>query len=215
MSKPSGASRPAAGTTNQRGPAKPATAQLPKAKQSTAAARASQAENQLSQAVNGKPGSKSAPQRTKAPAPPQNSQRPGTAKASVGGLGVETKTKSTGPRKIRLTVSRVDPWSVMKLSFLMSVGIGIAIVVAAIVLWLVLDATGVFDKIGSTLAEIAGSENPINVVEAFALSRVVSIATVIAIVDVILITALSTLVAFIYNLGSTLVGGFALTLTDE
>ena len=37
------------------------------------------------------------------------------------------------PRRVRLAISRVDPWSVMKLSFLLSVAIGVMIVVAAAV----------------------------------------------------------------------------------
>ncbi len=40
-----------------------------------------------------------------------------------------------GPRRVRLAVSKVDPWSAMKLSFLLCVAIGIMIVVASAVIW--------------------------------------------------------------------------------
>src|SRR5690606_18802495 len=52
-----------------------------------------------------------------------------------------------GPRRVRLAVSRVDPWSVMKLSFLLSVAIGVMIVVAAAVVWGTLDALHVFTSV--------------------------------------------------------------------
>ena len=45
--------------------------------------------------------------------------------------------------------------------------------------------------------------------------RVVSLAIVIGVIDVILLTAISTLGAFLYNVCSALVGGLQLTLTDD
>nr|WP_269151191.1 DUF3566 domain-containing protein [Spelaeicoccus albus] len=131
--------------------------------------------------------------------------------------GVKTPGRPAGPRKVKLTVSKVDPWSVMKLSFLLSVALGIAMVVATFVIWVVLDRAGVFDTISTALSEIAGGESSASqtITSMFELGRVISIATVLAIVDIILITAISTLVSLLYNLGSTLVGGLGLTLTDD
>ena len=60
-------------------------------------------------------------------------------------------------RRVRLTVARVDPWSVMKISFLVSVAIGIAFVVMVAVLWLILDGMGVFSSLNRTIADIQGS----------------------------------------------------------
>lgn len=139
-------------------------------------------------------------------------------KPTSGSAGsVKTPGRPVGPRKVKLTVSKVDPWSVMKLSFLLSVALGIAMVVATFVIWVVLDRAGVFDTISTALAEIAGGESSASqtITSMFQLGRVISIATVLAIVDIILITAISTLVSLLYNLGSTLVGGLGLTLTDD
>ncbi|NIQ57388.1 MAG: hypothetical protein GWN71_29560, partial [Gammaproteobacteria bacterium] len=61
-------------------------------------------------------------------------------------------------RKARLRLMRVDPWSVMKTSFLLSVAIGIAIFVAVAVLWSVLDAAGVFTAVGNLVLELTASE---------------------------------------------------------
>ncbi|HET8614993.1 MAG TPA: DUF3566 domain-containing protein [Actinomycetales bacterium] len=122
----------------------------------------------------------------------------------------------SGPRKVRLTVARVDPWSAMKLSFLLSVAIGIALVVMTAVLWMILDGMGVFADVDRTIGEIMGSDaGTFNLMDYLGFGRVLSLATVIAVIDVFLLTALATLGAFLYNVCSSLVGGVHLTLTDD
>jgi Transmembrane domain of unknown function (DUF3566) len=123
--------------------------------------------------------------------------------------------RDAAPRRVRLSLSRVDPWSVMKLSFLLSFAIGIMIVVAAAVIWMVLDSLAVFTTINDMIREIVGDESPIDILQFVDFTRVVSGAMVIAIVDVILLTALSTIGAFLYNITAALVGGVNVTLTDE
>jgi len=120
-----------------------------------------------------------------------------------------------GPRRVRLGVTRIDPWSVLKFSFLMSFAIGIVIVVGAAMLWYLLNGLHVFTTINDTLAEIAGDETKINILDAVTFSRTVSLATIIALVDIVLLTVLSTIFAFLYNITSALVGGVTVTLSDE
>ncbi|NKY38792.1 DUF3566 domain-containing protein [Cellulomonas septica] len=120
-----------------------------------------------------------------------------------------------GPRRVRLAVSRIDPWSVMKLSFLLSVAIGIMIVVAAAVIWLTLDGLHVFTEANNLVKQITGEEGSINILQYVEFRRVVSGATLIAVIDVFLLTALSTIGAFLYNIVAALVGGVHVTMTDE
>jgi hypothetical protein len=47
----------------------------------------------------------------------------------------------------------------------------------------------------------------VDVTQFVGFSRVVGLATVIAVVDVVLLTALATLFAFLYNLSASLLGG--------
>ena len=121
------------------------------------------------------------------------------------------------PRRVKLTVSRVDPWSVMKMSFLLSVAIGIAGVVMVTVLWTILSGMGVFADINRMVEEVLSSNNGsrFDLMDYIGLGRVVSLSIVIGVIDVILMTALSTLGAFLYNVCSSLVGGLQLTLTDD
>nr|WP_241769794.1 DUF3566 domain-containing protein [Cellulosimicrobium sp. MM] len=120
-----------------------------------------------------------------------------------------------GPRRVRLAVSRIDPWSAMKLGFLLAVAIGIMTVVATAVVWYVLDGMQVFFKIEELFTQIVGTETDVDIRQYVAFGRVISIATLLGVVNVVIITALSTIMAFLYNIVAALVGGVHLTLTDD
>lgn len=141
--------------------------------------------------------------------------RPGQQRAGQPGL-VRPAPKAK-QRRARLIVSKVDTWSVLKMAFLLSVALGIVTVVASIVLWMVLDVTGIFDKINGLLGEIGGSEagSAVDLKKIASLGQVASFATIIAVVNVVLLTALSALTAVLYNISATLVGGIGVTLTDD
>jgi hypothetical protein len=62
-----------------------------------------------------------------------------------------------------------------------------------------------------------GSDNstPFHIQDYIGTSRVLGFTMIVAVVDVILITAISTLAAFVYNLAATLVGGIEVTLAED
>jgi hypothetical protein len=123
--------------------------------------------------------------------------------------------RATG-RRVRLTVSRIDPWSAMKMSFLLSVALGIAGVVMVAVLWTILAGMGVFESVNGLIGQIIQEGNTkFDIMDFIGFKRVVSLAIVIGVIDVILMTAVATLGAFLYNVSSALVGGLQLTLTDD
>jgi hypothetical protein len=126
---------------------------------------------------------------------------------------------STTPRvrKARLRVAKADPWSVMKVSFLLSIALGICTIVASAVLWMVMDAMGVFSSVGGTISEATGSNesNGFDLQSFLSLPNVLMFTSVIAVIDVVLATALATLGAFIYNLSAGFVGGVELTLAED
>ena len=122
------------------------------------------------------------------------------------------------PRRARLVLARVDPWSVMKLSFLLSVCIAIVAFVAILVLWSVLDSMGVFDSVGSTVESVTRSQDNaqgIDILDYVGLGKVLSITMVLSAVNAVLLTALCTLSAFLYNMAASLVGGLHLTFTED
>lgn len=147
-------------------------------------------------------------------------QRTGQQAQQVGAAVRRPRTGArTTPRtrKARLRVAKADPWSVMKVSFLLSIALGICTVVAAAVLWMVMDAMGVFSTVGGTISEATGSNesNGFDLQSFLSLPRVLIFTSVIAVIDVVLATALATLGAFIYNLSAGFVGGVELTLAED
>jgi hypothetical protein len=114
-------------------------------------------------------------------------------------------------------VAGADPWSVMKVSFLLSVALGICAIVAVTVLWTVLDSLGVFSTLGGTISDATGSgqQGGFDLQSFLSLSNVVLFTTVISLIDVVLATALATLATYVYNIASGFVGGVELTLAED
>jgi hypothetical protein len=121
------------------------------------------------------------------------------------------------PRRARLKVTRADPWSVMKIAFLLSLAAGIMTVVAVAFLWMALDAAGVFSKVGETVNSVTsgGEDKGFDLEGYLTLSRVLGITGIIAAVEVVVMTALATLLAFMYNVSSGMVGGVEVTLAED
>ncbi|MGQ0629919.1 MAG: DUF3566 domain-containing protein [Sporichthyaceae bacterium] len=120
-------------------------------------------------------------------------------------------------RRARLKIANIDPWSVMKVAFLFSVALGIIFLVAVALLWALLDFMGFFNTVATTVSDISGDEGTqgFDVVGFFSLPRVLGMATIIALVDTVVITALATLAAYLYNISTDLVGGVEVTLAEE
>lgn len=123
---------------------------------------------------------------------------------------------SRGPRRARLHLKRIDPWSTMKFSFAVSVVLFIVLVVATSVLYLSLDAMGVFDAVNKQLVSLIGSTGDSRG-SGFKITAVgvIGMSAVLGIVNMVMFTALATLGAFIYNVCADLVGGVELTLSEK
>ncbi|MCW7941849.1 membrane protein [Streptomyces hygroscopicus] len=157
--------------------------------------------------------------RPQQPAAPYHPPQAYQAQPSTGAVRRPRTGARTTPRtrKARLRVAKADPWSVMKVSFLLSIALGICTIVASAVLWMVMDAMGVFSTVGSTILEATGSNesNGFDLQAFLSLPHVLIFATIIAVIDVVLATALATLGAFIYNISAASVGGIELTLAED
>jgi hypothetical protein len=119
-------------------------------------------------------------------------------------------------RKARLIVKRIDPWSVFLYSVVASIFIGVATLVAVGLLYAVLSKLGVISSlntlIGDVTAEPGAASEPAHL---FSAGKVMTFATLIAALDVVLITALATLGAVLYNVCAALTGGIEVTLSDQ
>ena len=169
-----------------------------------------------------RPAPRPRPQSGAAPRP-QTGRPQGAPQSGGGGSargrqqpGLVRPTPKAKVRKARLLVSKVDPWSVLKMSFLLSVALGIMTVVSAVMLWSAMDLTGIFDRINDLLGQVLGTEGGgFTVEEMVSLGQVASFATIIAVINVVLLTVIAMLAAVLYNLSASLVGGIGVTLTDD
>ena len=121
-------------------------------------------------------------------------------------------------RKARLRLSRVDPWSVMKTSLLFSIAAGIILVVATYGVWSVLNASGLFDAVNDMVKSVVstpGDTTPFQIQEYVNTQKIIGVAALIAVVDVLIFTALATLGSFLYNLAATVLGGLEVTLAED
>jgi uncharacterized membrane protein len=111
-------------------------------------------------------------------------------------------------------LTHVDPWSVMKQAFLLSMALAVVILVAFATLWFALDSAGVLDAITRTATDVGG-ESGASVSSFLSLSKVMGAALVVAGIETVLVTALATLFAFLYNLAVGIGGGLEITLSEE
>ncbi|NRQ34314.1 DUF3566 domain-containing protein [Nonomuraea sp. NN258] len=146
---------------------------------------------------------------SEAPPPPADSSK----KKSSGSAGARL------PRKAHLVLRRIEPWSAMKFSFVVSLVCFVVLFVAVAVLYGVLSALGVFDSLVDLVNQLGQGEQgqsaiPINIASWFEPVRILGYTALIGAVNVVLITALSTLGAVIYNVASDLVGGVEVTFSE-
>ena len=121
-------------------------------------------------------------------------------------------------RRARLRISRVDPWSVMKTSFLFSIAAGIMLWVAVYVLWTLIGASGMIEAINGVLTTLLSSDqdqSPFRVEDFVNTNKVMGFTTLFAVVNVVILTALGTIFAFLYNLSAGILGGLELTLAED
>ncbi|MEG2577075.1 MULTISPECIES: DUF3566 domain-containing protein [Micrococcaceae] len=147
---------------------------------------------------------------TGAPQRPTSQQRPANGQDRLVRPAPKAKV-----RKARLLVSKVEPFSVLKLAFLLSVAFGVITVVAAVGIWAVLDLTGTFDAFNQLMREAIGADGNFDLRDTMSLGQVASYATIIAVVNVVVISVVSMLGAVLYNIAASLVGGAGVTLTDD
>ena len=119
-------------------------------------------------------------------------------------------------RQAHLTVARVEPWSVMKFSFVVSLVAFVILFVAVTVLYGVLAGLGVFDSLQRVVSSVTSSQGStgVNAKAWFSASRVLGYTALLGSLNIVLITAMSTIGAVVYNLTSRMVGGVEVTLKE-
>lgn len=120
-----------------------------------------------------------------------------------------------GPVRASMQLRRVDPWSVLKVSLVLSVALFFVWMIAVAFLYLVLGGMGVWSKLNSNVGDLLTSASGASGGELVSSSTIFGGAALIGLVNIVILTALATAGAFIYNLTTDLVGGIEVTLADR
>jgi hypothetical protein len=130
--------------------------------------------------------------------------------------GRKAQSKRSARRQAHLTVARVEPWSVMKFSFVISLVAFVILFVAVSILYAALQGLGVFDSLQRVVTSLTSSQGSagVNAKVWFTASKVLGYTALLGSLNIVLITAMSTIGAVVYNLTSRLVGGVEVTLRE-
>ncbi|MBF4583668.1 DUF3566 domain-containing protein [Curtobacterium sp. VKM Ac-2865] len=128
---------------------------------------------------------------------------------------LQQKTKQpVSTRQVRLRLVYLDFWSVVKLSFLIALAGAIVLVVAVALVWMVLDQTGVFDKVDALLRDVL-QQKAYSIENEVSLGQVLGFASVLGILDVVIGTVLGAVVSILYNLSVLVTGGLNVGFAND
>ena len=118
-------------------------------------------------------------------------------------------------RRMNLSLTHISAWSMAKVAFLLGIAGGIIQIVAVLIVWLLLDAVGVFQSITSIVSSTGLNTGSFDLKSVLSLSTVLSFTTIFSIVEVVIFTLLASIATLLYNVVTALVGGLHLTLGDD
>lgn len=126
----------------------------------------------------------------------------------------QVSNRSRGPVRASVQLRHIDPWSALKVSLLLSVALFFVWMIAVAFLYLVLGGMGVWSKLNSNVGDLLTSTTG-GGGELVSSGTIFGGAALIGLVNIVLLTAMATIGAFIYNLSTDIVGGIEVTLADR
>ncbi|ETZ58827.1 hypothetical protein L841_4873 [Mycobacterium sp. MAC_080597_8934] len=127
---------------------------------------------------------------------------------------VQVSRRTRGPVRASMQIRRIDPWSTLKVSLLLSVALFFVWMIAVAFLYLVLGGMGVWSKLNSNVGDLLNNTSGSSG-ELVSSGTIFGGAVLIGLVNIVLLTAMATIAAFIYNLATDLIGGIEVTLADR
>jgi transmembrane protein DUF3566 len=141
-------------------------------------------------------------------------ERPEPATRPPGSGRTQVANRAQGPVRASMQIRRLDPWSVLKVSLVLSVALFFVWMIAIAFLYLVLGGMGVWSKLNSNVGDLLTSASGSGG-ELVSSGTIFGGAALIGLVNIVLLTAMATCGAFIYNLTTDIVGGVEVTLADR
>lgn len=132
------------------------------------------------------------------------------------GAGQRAEVSSAGVRQARLKIERIEPWSAAKVTFALSVALGIVAIVAVTILWIVLSFAGVWDQINSSVTTVlSDSSGTFDITDYLGLGRMVGFTIVLSALNTVIMTVIAVIGSHLYNLAVQLLGGIDVTLSED
>jgi hypothetical protein len=125
--------------------------------------------------------------------------------------GGDRSARNRGPRRARLQLRHINPWTVLKFSCVLSIALFFVWLIVVGVLFGVLDGAGVIGKINNAYTTIQGGSSKAPVTAGVVFGG----AAIIGVVNIVLFIALTTVGSVVYNLCADLVGGIEITLSER
>jgi hypothetical protein len=145
--------------------------------------------------------------------PDLSAPAPRAAQRTSSGGNAQMAARPEGPMRASMQIRRVDPWSTLKVSALLSVALFFIWMMAVALLYLVLGGMGVWSKLNSNVGDLLTNTNEAE--QLVSAGTIFGGAVLIGLVNIVLLTAMATLGAVIYNLSTDLIGGIEVTLADR
>ncbi len=127
---------------------------------------------------------------------------------------VQVSPRPRGPVRASMQIRRIDPWSTLKVSLVLSVALFFVWMIAVAFLYLVLGGMGVWSKLNSNVGDLLNNTGG-NAADLVSSGTIFGGAALIGLVNIVLLTAAATIGAFVYNLTTDLIGGVEVTLADR
>jgi len=144
--------------------------------------------------------------------PPSSAGRSATSES--GEHRVQVSRRGRGPVRASMQIRRIDPWSTLKVSLTLSVALFFVWMVAVAFLYLVLGGMGVWAKLNSNVGDLLNNTSGSSG-ELVSSGTIFGGAVLIGLVNIVLLSAMATIAAFVYNLATDLIGGIEVTLADR
>jgi Transmembrane domain of unknown function (DUF3566) len=126
----------------------------------------------------------------------------------------QVSRRTRGPVRASMQIRRIDPWSTLKVSLMLSVALFFVWMIAIAFLYLVLGGMGVWAKLNSNVGDLLNNTSGSSG-ELVSSGTIFGGAVLIGLVNIVLITSMATIAAFVYNLTTDLIGGIEVTLADR
>jgi hypothetical protein len=139
------------------------------------------------------------------------------AKAVREGVASSRKIRAAKkpPRVTSLQLKRIDPWTVLKISLIVSIVMFFVWMIAVGLLYVLFSSLDVVSRINAGWATVTSADSSVTPSDLITAGKVFGIAAVIGAINIVILTALATVSSFVYNAAAGMAGGVELTLGER